>query len=265
MNIVRPVNAAGHGEAIALWGSIFSIFSIFTSQLLISVQFSNSQQWRLAGKHNAPEAITLSRPFPVAVWCQTMTLRFLQVAWRRACHEPRGLTASHRTTSETPLRLSAGFQVRRGSVRGFLCRPQVQTTPCEGISATISAALPGRRQEVSWEENEEAEAALRLQSPCVGKVTGLLELPHQLQKNNLLPCLDGSSLPSMTGLASGRGLEWYGFSGRARSVATLTLSGVLLLPAAEHELLVGFVTLEAIMVGGSLQHRRGDVDLGRSR
>ncbi|KAK9532673.1 hypothetical protein VZT92_010047 [Zoarces viviparus] len=34
-------------------------------------------------------------PFPVAVRCQTMTLGFLQVAWRRACHEPWGLTASH--------------------------------------------------------------------------------------------------------------------------------------------------------------------------
>lgn len=42
-------------------------------------------------------------PFPVAVPCQTMTPGFLQVAWRRACHEPRGLTASHWTTLETPL------------------------------------------------------------------------------------------------------------------------------------------------------------------
>lgn len=48
-----------------------------------------------------------------------------------------------------------------------------------------------------------------------------LVLPHQLQKNNLLPCLEGSSLPSMVGLGSGRGLEWYGFSGRGRTVATL--------------------------------------------
>lgn len=50
-------------------------------------------------------------PFPVAVPCQTMTLCFLQVAWRRVCHEPRGLTASHWTTSKTPLRLSVCFQV----------------------------------------------------------------------------------------------------------------------------------------------------------
>lgn len=51
-------------------------------------------------------------PFPVAVPCQTMTLCFLQVAWRRACHEPWGLAAGHRTTSEPPpLCLSASFQV----------------------------------------------------------------------------------------------------------------------------------------------------------
>lgn len=31
---------------------------------------------------------------------------------------------------------------------------------------------------------------------------------HQFQKNNLLPYLEGSSLPSMAGLGSGRGLEW---------------------------------------------------------
>lgn len=31
---------------------------------------------------------------------------------------------------------------------------------------------------------------------------------HQFQKNNLLPCFEGSSLPSMVGLGSGRGLEW---------------------------------------------------------
>lgn len=31
---------------------------------------------------------------------------------------------------------------------------------------------------------------------------------HQFQKNNLLPYLEGSSLPSMSGLGSGRGLEW---------------------------------------------------------
>lgn len=31
---------------------------------------------------------------------------------------------------------------------------------------------------------------------------------HQVQKNNLLPCLAGSRLPSMVGLGSGRGLEW---------------------------------------------------------
>lgn len=31
---------------------------------------------------------------------------------------------------------------------------------------------------------------------------------HQFQKNNLLPYLEGSSLPSMVGLGSGRGLEW---------------------------------------------------------
>lgn len=42
-------------------------------------------------------------PFPVAVLCQTtMTLRFLRVAWRQACHEPQGLTASHWTTSQAP-------------------------------------------------------------------------------------------------------------------------------------------------------------------
>ncbi|CAB1452987.1 unnamed protein product [Pleuronectes platessa] len=42
-------------------------------------------------------------PFPVAVPCQTtMTLCFLQVAWRQVCHEPQGLTASHRATSEPP-------------------------------------------------------------------------------------------------------------------------------------------------------------------
>ena len=42
-------------------------------------------------------------PLPVAVPCQTMTPGFLRVAWRRACHEPRGLTASHGATLETPL------------------------------------------------------------------------------------------------------------------------------------------------------------------
>lgn len=35
-----------------------------------------------------------------------------------------------------------------------------------------------------------------------------LKLPHQFQKNNLLPYFEGSSLPSMVGLGSGRGLEW---------------------------------------------------------
>lgn len=45
--------------------------------------------------------------------------------------------------------------------------------------------------------------------------------PHQLQKDILLPCLEASSLPSMVGLGSGRGLEWYGFSGSGREVATL--------------------------------------------
>lgn len=46
-------------------------------------------------------------PFPVAVLCQTtMTLCFLQVACRQACHEPWGLTVSHRTTSKPLLRLS---------------------------------------------------------------------------------------------------------------------------------------------------------------
>ncbi|KAK1883470.1 Mini-chromosome maintenance complex-binding protein [Dissostichus eleginoides] len=68
-----------------------------------------------------PFSNLLKEPFPVAVPCQTMTLCFLQVAWRQACHEPRGLTASPRTTSETPLRLSASFS-------------------------------PGQRQEVSWEK-----------------------------------------------------------------------------------------------------------------
>lgn len=42
-----------------------------------------------------------------------------------------------------------------------------------------------------------------------------------------------------------------------------TLSGVLLLPAAEHELLVWFVTLSAIVVGGRLQHSRGNFELGQ--
>lgn len=46
-------------------------------------------------------------PFPVAVLCQTtMTLCFLQVACRQACHEPWGLTVSRRTTSKPLLRLS---------------------------------------------------------------------------------------------------------------------------------------------------------------
>lgn len=150
-------------------------------------------------------------PFPVALPCQTMTPGFLQVAWRRACHEPWGLTASHWTTSVAPTlsafksppcafeahvflfslppfnsfffyfalislpssilsclpppacppppclplstppflfasllpsSLCPTVQVRRGSVRRFLCKPQVQTTPCEGISATtVSDAL----------------------------------------------------------------------------------------------------------------------------
>lgn len=31
---------------------------------------------------------------------------------------------------------------------------------------------------------------------------------HQFQKNSLLPYLEGSSLPSMVGLGSGRGLDW---------------------------------------------------------
>lgn len=159
-------------------------------------------------------------PFPVAVLCQTtMTLCFLQVAWRQVCHEPWGLTAGHRTTSLPPPQFSLSVslfssnsppcplwtllflckrmfplmltyvfrhlflhlyllhlllfsyppppvclspsspscfplstppflfasllpsslcpavQVRRGSVRRFLCKPRYQTTPCEGISA----------------------------------------------------------------------------------------------------------------------------------
>lgn len=41
-----------------------------------------------------------------------------------------------------PSSLCPTVQVRRGSVRRFLCKPQVQTTPCEGISATtVSVAL----------------------------------------------------------------------------------------------------------------------------
>lgn len=44
---------------------------------------------------------------------------------------------------------------------------------------------------------------------------------HQFQKNNLLPCFEGSSLPSMVGLGSGWGLEWYGFSGMGLEVDTL--------------------------------------------
>lgn len=48
-------------------------------------------------------------PFPVAVACQTMTLCFLQVAWRQACHEPWGLDANHWTTSE-PLRYLPAFK-----------------------------------------------------------------------------------------------------------------------------------------------------------
>lgn len=44
-------------------------------------------------------------PFPVAVPCQAMTLCFLQVAWRRACHEPRGPSTSHWTPRVPSLRL----------------------------------------------------------------------------------------------------------------------------------------------------------------
>lgn len=44
-----------------------------------------------------------------------------------------------------------------------------------------------------------------------------------------------------------------------------TLSGVLLLPAAEHELLVGFVTLGAIVVSSRLQHCRWNFDLDQRR
>lgn len=148
-------------------------------------------------------------PFPVAVPCQTtMTLCFLQVAWRQVCHEPWGFHASQRVppssvclrfshcpfysslffilhltsmflallsswlfpfslkpvslfatlclalacfssmfssvhtpflaASLLPSFLCAATQVRR-SVRRFLCKPQVQTTPCEGISATIGS------------------------------------------------------------------------------------------------------------------------------
>ena len=40
-----------------------------------------------------------------------------------------------------------------------------------------------------------------------------------------------------------------------------TLPGVLLLPSAQHELLVGSVTLGAKMVSCSLQHRGRHVDL----
>lgn len=36
---------------------------------------------------------------------------------------------------------------------------------------------------------------------------------------------------------------------------------VLLLPAAQHELLVGFVALRAVVVSRRLQHGRGHVDL----
>lgn len=42
-----------------------------------------------------------------------------------------------------------------------------------------------------------------------------------------------------------------------------TLSRVLLLPAAEHKLLVWFVTLGAVVVGSRLQHSRGNFDLGQ--
>lgn len=38
-----------------------------------------------------------------------------------------------------PSSLCPTVQVRRGSVRHFLCKPQVQTTPCEGISATTDS------------------------------------------------------------------------------------------------------------------------------
>lgn len=34
------------------------------------------------------------------------------------------------------------------------------------------------------------------------------EMLHQFQKKNLLPYLEGSSFPSITGFGSGRGLEW---------------------------------------------------------
>lgn len=42
-----------------------------------------------------------------------------------------------------------------------------------------------------------------------------------------------------------------------------TLSRVLLFPAAQHELLVWFVTLGAIVVGSRLQHSGGNFDLGQ--
>lgn len=50
--------------------------------------------------------------------------------------------------------------------------------------------------------------AIRTRVPSQGSMDQGTKQVHQFQKNNLLPYFEGSSLPSMAGLGSGRGLEW---------------------------------------------------------
>lgn len=52
------------------------------------------------------------------------------------------------------------------------------------------------------------DGAIRRRAPSKGSMDRGSKQVHQVQKNNLLPYFEGSSLPSMAGLGSGRGLEW---------------------------------------------------------
>lgn len=138
-------------------------------QAAVFQYFSASGSWASCSFEKTMYCISFlcQSTFPAVQPCQTtMTLCFLQVAWRWVCHEPWGLTASHWITSKSPHALlsliaisrlfvfpsslfstfsSCPFSIprslhplshcpgHRGPVRRFLCERQVQTTPCEGM------------------------------------------------------------------------------------------------------------------------------------
>lgn len=85
---------------------------------------------------------------------------------------------------------------------GSCVRPRVTFTEVGGIfvllGPTIHPSPPIRLE--AWPTTEPPEPE--------SSTDGGPKQVHQFQKNNLLPYLEGSSLPSMVGLGSGRGLEW---------------------------------------------------------